>query len=77
MKLSAYLKKQGFGATSRLARALGVNAVMISQYKQGKRPGAITAIEIDRHTEGKVSAEEMRPDLAKAFRYLRANPRKR
>lgn len=77
MKLSTYLRKNP-GAANRLAKALRVSAPSVCDWKWGRKlPSPWNAIEIDRFTDGLVSAEEARPDFADAFKYLRSTPKRR
>lgn len=77
MKLATYLNRNP-GAASRLARALSVTTVSVSEWKRGlKYPSFENAVAIDAETGGVVTAEEMRPDLAWAIRYLRQRPARR
>lgn len=59
------------GTASGLARALGVKPPSVSQWITGKRPvPAERCPDIERITGGKVTCEELRPDVDWA--YLRA-----
>lgn len=69
MKLDTYLEQRGAGA--HLARALGVNQVMVSQWRYGiKQVPAERCPAIEKATSGAVRCEELRPDVDWA--YLRA-----
>jgi DNA-binding transcriptional regulator YdaS (Cro superfamily) len=55
-----------------LARALGVTQGAVNQWSAGlTRIPLERAIEIERHTAGAVTCEELRPDLADKLGYLR------
>jgi DNA-binding transcriptional regulator YdaS (Cro superfamily) len=71
MKLSEWLdKERGRGVT--LAAAIGVSPVLISQWSTGPRlPPIERCVPIERFTGGEVTCEEMRPDKAADFAYLR------
>jgi DNA-binding transcriptional regulator YdaS (Cro superfamily) len=61
MKLIDYLKKHGQG--NRLASDIGVNSVLVSQWKTGVRPIPIERCpDIERATEGAVTRRDLRPD---------------
>lgn len=70
MHLTAYV--QPHGRSTYLARTLGVSPVMISQWASGiKRVPATRCMEIERATEAVVTCEELRPDLAALWQYMR------
>lgn len=55
-----------------LARALGVTQGAVHQWSAGlTRIPLERAIDIERHTAGAVTCEELRPDLADKLGYLR------
>lgn len=69
MNLDNYLQRHGAGAD--LARALGVNQVMVSQWRYGiKQVPAERCPAIEKATCGAVRCEDLRPDVDWA--YLRA-----
>jgi DNA-binding transcriptional regulator YdaS (Cro superfamily) len=69
MKLDTYLEQRGAGA--HIARALGVNQVMVSQWRYGiKQVPAERCPAIEKATAGAVRCEDLRPDVDWA--YLRA-----
>lgn len=52
------------GSQEQLAKAVELTQAAISQYVTGnKRPSAEVAIRIEAATDGKVRAEEVRPDV--------------
>lgn len=60
------------GRTSRLAQDLGVSPVLISQWSNGVRPVPVErCVPIERATGRAVTCEELRPDMASQFAYLR------
>lgn len=64
MDLKTYTQSER-GAASRLASALGVRPVMVSQWTSGlKSVPAERCPEIERATAGAVTCEELRPDVA-------------
>lgn len=59
-------------SAAELARKLGINSVLISQWKNGVRQvPAERCPDIERVTGGAVTCEELRPDLAEQWAYLR------
>lgn len=75
MDLNAYLEQTGRGAASRLAKQIGVTPVLISQWVTGSRPiPTERCTQIERATSGAVRCEELRPDLAEHWAYLRSTP---
>jgi DNA-binding transcriptional regulator YdaS (Cro superfamily) len=69
MDLRTYLEEQG--GNLHLARAVGVSAVIISQWKTGARQvPAERCPAIEKATDGAVRCEDLRPDVDWA--YLRA-----
>jgi DNA-binding transcriptional regulator YdaS (Cro superfamily) len=71
MKLREYMSLDGVQPT-KLAKELGVAPAYLYQMATGVRTvSAERAIEIERHTSGAVTCEELRPDLADRFGYLR------
>lgn len=66
MKLDQFLKPRG--SVVRLAKAINVAPSLISQFKNGTRNVPRKRChEIDAATDGRVTCEEMRPDLNWAF----------
>lgn len=64
MLLRTYVQTAPRGAAAALARALSVNPVMVVQWSSGAKPVASDRCPaIERATEGKVTCEEMRPDV--------------
>ena len=78
MDLKTYIETRGErGVGQALAREIGVSQVIISQWKTGARiVPAERCIDIDRATQGAVTCEELRPDLADRWSYLRGTERK-
>lgn len=71
MDLNSYLS--GAAKASELARTIGVTPVMVSQWKLGIRQvPAERCPDIERATNGAVTCEELRPDLAVQWAYLRS-----
>jgi len=71
MNLHQYLSKDGVSAKS-LSICLGVSDVLISQWKTGVRQvPAERCPDIERATVGAVTCEELRPDLADQWAFLR------
>ncbi len=70
MKLQEYVAQ--LGSQAKLARTLGVPAVLISQWANQKRPVPLDrCVQIEQATEGQVTCEELRPDKAWYWTYLR------
>jgi DNA-binding transcriptional regulator YdaS (Cro superfamily) len=66
MNLKKYLEERGGGL--QLARAVGVSAVIVSQWKTGARQvPAERCPAIERATDGAVTCEELRPDVDWAY----------
>ncbi len=71
MNLHDYVAQ--LGSQAKLARTLGVPAVLISQWANQKRPVPLDrCVQIEQATEGQVTCEELRPDKAWYWAYLRA-----
>ena len=51
-----------FGSQSKLARAMGINPMTVSQWKRKGMP-AIRAAQIERLTNGKVTRAELLPEI--------------
>ena len=52
------------GTQIKFAEAVGISQGLVSQLVNGeKRPGWKTAIKIEKATGGKISREELRPDI--------------
>ena len=74
MELKTYIDQER-GKASRLAIAIGVNSVLISQWASGVRQvPAERCPSIERATNGAVTCEELRPDVDWAV--LRGKKRK-
>lgn len=72
MNLPAYLAAER-GRTTKLARELSVPAALISQWSTGVRPVPLErCVEIEKATSRQVTCEELRPDKASYFEYLRS-----
>jgi DNA-binding transcriptional regulator YdaS (Cro superfamily) len=70
MNLFEYTNKHG--AQADLARKVGVVTVCVNQWASGARKVPVArCIDIERATEGAVTCEELRPDLADRWAYLR------
>ena len=71
MKLKAYLSEER-GRAATLAQAVSVSQVTIHKWASGKKqiPEGRCS-EIERATNGAVTCEELRPDLAETWAYLR------
>lgn len=70
MKLQEYVAQ--LGSQAKLARTLGVPAVLISQWANQKRPVPLDrCVQIEQATDGQVTCEELRPDKAGYWSYLR------
>ena len=53
-----------FGTQTKLAKAVGLSQTIISEYLNGvKRPSAEIAIRIETATKGRVTVEDLRPDI--------------
>ena len=75
MQLLEYLKEER-GRASLLAAALGVSPVLISQWGNKQRPvPAARCPDIERHTAGAVTCEELLPDVD--WGYLRGSDQTR
>ena len=62
---------QSLGA-AHLARLVGVTPQAINEWKSGKRPVPLDrCVDIERATGGVVTCEELRPDKADYWAYLR------
>lgn len=62
------------GGRANLSRLVGVSPAMIQQWIKGSRPiSAERCIDIERATDGVVTCEELRPDLADRWAYLRGS----
>jgi DNA-binding transcriptional regulator YdaS (Cro superfamily) len=62
MELNPYLSEE-HGRGARLAAALNVSTVLVSQWKNGKQIPDDRCQPIEYETGGQVTCEEMRPDL--------------
>jgi DNA-binding transcriptional regulator YdaS (Cro superfamily) len=64
MELQTYLIDQPFGSLTKLARAINVSPVLISQWAKGvRRVPAEHCPDIERVTNGEVRCEDLRPDV--------------
>lgn len=71
MDLNTYLSIRSETSRS-LAKKISVPFGLFSQWKNGSRQvPAERCIDIERATDGAVTCEELRPDLADRFAYLR------
>lgn len=70
MDLRSFLLQER-GRASSLARDIGVSPVTVHQWAGGKQVPAERCPQIERATEGAVVCEELRPDLAEHWAYLR------
>ena len=72
MTLDQCLKSTGAGSAIALSRRLGIAPPLLSQWRTGARKvPAERCIDIERATGGAVTCEELRPDLADRWSYLR------
>lgn len=70
MKLSEYISERGNGAN--LAAELSVPHASVTNWATGARPiPAARCPDIERVTCGQVTCEELRPDLAEQWAFLR------
>lgn len=61
------------GGQANLARAIGVTPSMVNQWGAGLRPIPLDrCVDIERATGKQVTCEELRPDKAEYWAYLRA-----
>lgn len=64
MQLQEYLKSSERGEAIRLAKTIGVAQPIVSFWVSGKRQvPAERCPDIEKFTEGKVTCEELRPDV--------------
>lgn len=64
MNIKAYLEGAERGEAARIAQALGVHPVMVSQWANGLKPVPPDRCPgIERATAGAVRCEDMRPDV--------------
>jgi DNA-binding transcriptional regulator YdaS (Cro superfamily) len=66
MKISEYLKETGLSQMA-FANSLGVTQGTVGFWLHNKPPTMERAIQIERVTEGKVTCEELRPDIDWAY----------
>jgi DNA-binding transcriptional regulator YdaS (Cro superfamily) len=60
------------GAQTNLAKAIGVTPVLISQWANGRRKVPLDrCVQIEQATGGAVTCEDLRPDKAEYWAYLR------
>jgi DNA-binding transcriptional regulator YdaS (Cro superfamily) len=79
MELKNYLLEKR-GQASQMSRLLGFSPTTISEWANGrKQVPAERCPDIERATNGQVTCEELRPDLAEQWAYLRStsNPPER
>lgn len=70
MKLSDYLSTHG--SQTELARAINAQPQLVWQWSTGARPVPLErCVAIEKATDGVVTCEELRPDKAADFAYLR------
>lgn len=68
MNLKQYITQNGCGSAARLAKAVGMNPLYLSQITTGRRkPSAAMAGRIAKATGFQVSLESLRPDIYKIF----------
>jgi len=70
MQLRQYIDAQR-GRAAELARALRITPALIAQWASTRRVPAERCSAIERATGGQVTCEELRPDLAEHWAYLR------
>lgn len=64
MQLQEYLKSSARGEMSRLSKTIGISLPIVSFWVSGKRQvPAERCPDIEKFTEGKVTCEELRPDV--------------
>ena len=64
MQLRKYLKSSARGETARLSKAIKIAQPIVSFWANGKRQvPAERCPEIEKFTKGKVTCEELRPDV--------------
>ena len=64
MKLRDYFEKQGRGSLTYLAKQMGAKTSNVCLWAKGKKKVPTNHCpEIERITEGKVTCEELRPDV--------------
>lgn len=64
MKITQYLSASERGSAADLARVLDVSPVMVSQWARGAKQVPVSRCpDIERATRGRVTAEELRPDV--------------
>jgi DNA-binding transcriptional regulator YdaS (Cro superfamily) len=72
MTLSEYLNSQPQGAATKLALDIGVPVASISYWSNGVRQvPAERCFDIEKATVGAVRCEDLRPDIADRFTFLR------
>lgn len=70
MKLIDYVRERG--SQTALAQLIGVAPELINQWAHGVRRVPLErCVAIERATDGAVTCEELRPDMAEYFAYLR------
>ena len=74
MELKTWLDLE-YGRVTKLAKAIGVPASFVSNMANGVKPVPFERCRaIEQFTESAVTCEEMRPDLAEEFAYMRNRP---
>lgn len=74
MQLRAYINRER-GALTRLARRTGIHVQTLWQWAeqyQGRQVPLDRCVTLELGTDGEVTCEELRPDMAWYFAYLRA-----
>ena len=61
------------GSLAELARRIGVTKAAVWQWENETKVPAERCIDIERATDGVVTCEELRPDLADRWAYLRGS----
>lgn len=64
------------GSLAELARRIGVTKAAVWQWENETKVPAERCIDIERATGGAVTCEELRPDLAERWAYLRGTEKK-
>lgn len=68
MNLDQYLSRPGAESMASLARAIGMNQDQLRQWRRqdvqgSRRPSARSCAAMEKGTQGKITCEELRPDL--------------
>lgn len=75
MDLKTYLSAER-GRASAMARDLGISPVTVHQWANGKAVPAARCPLVEKLTGGAVSCEDLRPDLAEHWSFLRGTSSK-